>query len=430
MAEQYENNYETQLNGSINSSVTTLTVDAVPTTMSGDFRIKIDNEIILVGQVSGSTFVNCLRGQEGTTAASHSDNAVVTHVLTAAALESIIHPLDNITLHPTYGDHFRGPVLDSKWTRVTRVQGTDDMTVPSWLSILPTGLTNFGDYQSFTDSEEFEIQAALSFNNNGNDWGFGIICMNTSNTGLWVGFRATSRMGLFTVTTGTTGTEPISGQNLSYAGSTQMGHGRKYWVSLIKKQCAGTDTYWWRFSLDGGSWTKLFIGHQPSAFTPARIGWWKGVQGSGTSDEMAIDWFNVKDYYNDGNNLMTTPSSGTVTATSDASSQTNSPSVVIDGNVANEWYFPNSNTSGVHWKATFSVAQSMNRLRFRGRNDSFGIGRVEIDGNFVGNVNVIGTGWNYLDFPTVSASEVKIIWHKQNHGTNPGFQEIEAYLAS
>jgi hypothetical protein len=90
MVEQYENNYSTQLNGAIDSDDTTIVVDAAPVTMTGSFRIKIDNELILVGSVSGTSFTGCTRGVEGTTAASHSDNAIVKHVLTADALENII----------------------------------------------------------------------------------------------------------------------------------------------------------------------------------------------------------------------------------------------------------------------------------------------------------------------------------------------------
>jgi hypothetical protein len=89
MAEQFENNYTTQLNGAIDDNDTTLTVDAAPTTMTGEFRIRIEDEIILVGAVSGLTFTGCTRGAEGTTAAAHADNAVVRHVLTAGAISNI-----------------------------------------------------------------------------------------------------------------------------------------------------------------------------------------------------------------------------------------------------------------------------------------------------------------------------------------------------
>jgi hypothetical protein len=54
-----------------------------PTT--GQFRIKIDAELMLVTAVSGTTFT-VTRGIEGSTAASHANGATVTHILTAGAL--------------------------------------------------------------------------------------------------------------------------------------------------------------------------------------------------------------------------------------------------------------------------------------------------------------------------------------------------------
>jgi hypothetical protein len=88
--EQYKNNLATTLSGAINASVTSLTVASAtgwPTT--GDFRILIDSEILLVTAVSGTTFT-VTRGAESTTAASHSDGAAITHVLTAGALEALL----------------------------------------------------------------------------------------------------------------------------------------------------------------------------------------------------------------------------------------------------------------------------------------------------------------------------------------------------
>lgn len=97
MAEQFENNYSTQLNGGINAGDTTITVDAAPLTLTGDFRIIIDDELIIVGAVSGLTFTGCTRGAEGTVAATHADNSIVTHVLTAGSLAEVT--TDLVTAH-------------------------------------------------------------------------------------------------------------------------------------------------------------------------------------------------------------------------------------------------------------------------------------------------------------------------------------------
>lgn len=87
--EQYANNPITTLNGSINNSVTTLTViSASLFSTSGNFRILIDSEIMLVTAVSGTTFT-VTRGVEGTSGASHTSGATITGILTAQALENL-----------------------------------------------------------------------------------------------------------------------------------------------------------------------------------------------------------------------------------------------------------------------------------------------------------------------------------------------------
>lgn len=89
MPELYKNNASSLLNGGINDSVTSLDVDdATSFPASGNFRILIDSEIMLVTGVSSNTFT-VTRGQENTAAASHSDNATVTHIFTAGAIDAI-----------------------------------------------------------------------------------------------------------------------------------------------------------------------------------------------------------------------------------------------------------------------------------------------------------------------------------------------------
>lgn len=89
MSEKYTNNGASTLNGGINNSTTTVIVTSAasfPTT--GNFRILIDSEIMLVTAVSTNTFT-VTRAHENTSAASHSDLAVVTHIFTAGAIDAI-----------------------------------------------------------------------------------------------------------------------------------------------------------------------------------------------------------------------------------------------------------------------------------------------------------------------------------------------------
>ncbi|NJL70162.1 MAG: hypothetical protein HC888_00510 [Candidatus Competibacteraceae bacterium] len=88
--EQYANNSATTLNGAINDSVTTITVaDGSVFPSSGDFRIVIDDEILLVTARSTND-LTVTRGVENTTAASHSDSADVTHILSRQSLLNIV----------------------------------------------------------------------------------------------------------------------------------------------------------------------------------------------------------------------------------------------------------------------------------------------------------------------------------------------------
>jgi hypothetical protein len=101
--EKYSNDAQTTLFSAIaDNIVTTLVVaSAVLFPTTGNFRIRIDNEFMLVTGVSGTTFT-VIRGIEGSTAAAHAASALVTQVFTAGGLEAgIVDPtqtiLDGIT---------------------------------------------------------------------------------------------------------------------------------------------------------------------------------------------------------------------------------------------------------------------------------------------------------------------------------------------
>lgn len=84
--ERFANKPESTLSGSINNTVTSLSVasaSSFPT--GGTFRIAIGDELMVVTAVSGSTFT-VIRGAEGTTASSHNSGVPVMGVLTAGSL--------------------------------------------------------------------------------------------------------------------------------------------------------------------------------------------------------------------------------------------------------------------------------------------------------------------------------------------------------
>jgi hypothetical protein len=72
-----ENLSTVTLSGNINSTDTSITVSSVANLTTAGF-IKIDNETISYPNIVGNQLVNCARGQNNTTAASHTSGAALT----------------------------------------------------------------------------------------------------------------------------------------------------------------------------------------------------------------------------------------------------------------------------------------------------------------------------------------------------------------
>lgn len=88
--EKFANDVITNLSSAINNSVTTVAVangGSFPTT--GNFRILIDKELMLVTARSSNS-LTVVRGVEGSTAVAHESGARVMFILTPAALEQVL----------------------------------------------------------------------------------------------------------------------------------------------------------------------------------------------------------------------------------------------------------------------------------------------------------------------------------------------------
>lgn len=87
MVEQFANNASSNLSSTINASVTSLTVvDGSAFSSSGNFRIIVDSEIMLVTARTTNT-LTVVRGQEGTVATSHNSGTQVVQIVTAGAIQ-------------------------------------------------------------------------------------------------------------------------------------------------------------------------------------------------------------------------------------------------------------------------------------------------------------------------------------------------------
>lgn len=86
------NAWTTRINmsGGLSAVAATLTVtDPSGWPATGNFRLLIDQELLLVTGVSGLD-MTVTRGVEGTTAVFHAQGALVTNILTAEALSNLI----------------------------------------------------------------------------------------------------------------------------------------------------------------------------------------------------------------------------------------------------------------------------------------------------------------------------------------------------
>lgn len=124
--EQYSNLAQDTLNGGIDAVTPTVVLnDASEFPSTGNFRILIDTEILICASRSSNT-LTCTRGQEGTTAASHLNNATVTQVLTRdglLTLGSAIHRKEAFASRPAAGTEGR-LFLPSDGFVVQRENGT------------------------------------------------------------------------------------------------------------------------------------------------------------------------------------------------------------------------------------------------------------------------------------------------------------------
>ena len=82
----------TTLNGSINSSVTSITVaSAASLPLEGEYRILVESELMTVTAGQGTTSLTVTRGVDSTTAASHADAKSV-HSMDVVDVESVTDP--------------------------------------------------------------------------------------------------------------------------------------------------------------------------------------------------------------------------------------------------------------------------------------------------------------------------------------------------
>lgn len=121
--ELFSNAASDTLDGAINSSVTTLTLNDASSFPVGNFRILIETELLFCTS-RATNVLTVIRGIENTTAASHLDTTQVKHLLTAGSMKGLrdnilaeVGMIDDATSLSTDDDNFDDQNF-SGWTAV------------------------------------------------------------------------------------------------------------------------------------------------------------------------------------------------------------------------------------------------------------------------------------------------------------------------
>jgi hypothetical protein len=123
MTEQFANNAQTTLSAAIETtdgtSISVTSASGFPD--SAQYRILIDDEIMIVTAGAGTTTWTVTRGAESTSGATHDNGATVTHVLTAGALLALQDEVTPDASAVTYT-----PAVAADWDGDTDPGNADD----------------------------------------------------------------------------------------------------------------------------------------------------------------------------------------------------------------------------------------------------------------------------------------------------------------
>lgn len=280
--ERYANSTATTLNGAINNSVTSLTVTDGSTMPLAYFRIVVESEIMFCTARSSNT-LTVIRGQEGTTAASHADTVPVAHIITAGLLDAYRRDLlgaagiiDTSVSLSVDDDDFDDESFSGSWTIL---QGTPNVTITERnhrASILiPNGSAaaqQYGFMKAKTPSSGDYVQAA--FQTGGGSGQFpipGVMLADgaTYGSGNQMSFGYSLNENSFFLRH-FTGYNTYGGHDVS--GSSQNAY---FWPTMhLRIRWISSDHYTCECSPDGVSWAVVFSNQSNSGMssTPSYMG--------------------------------------------------------------------------------------------------------------------------------------------------------------
>ena len=289
LLEQFSNGGTTTLNGSISDSDTTITVtSSTPFPSTGNFRLVIESEILLVTAVSGSDFT-VVRGYESTAPASHADTTAVSLVLTSGSVDrwggdnipAFGYPLPYGTIVADDGS----TVLTASsfgWVNqgsatVTDQSGTILMSLPTSSGVNLRGQTRAAPSTPYAYVGAFQSCIPRS---------------GSSVAMVMMGFRNSSNFRMETFICGCNGDESFRMGVQQYATGTSSGtqvralNGFCLWAPAVWLRVADNGTNLiYSIGMDGKNWIQVYSASRTSYITsgPDQV-FWGGVNNSNTSN--------------------------------------------------------------------------------------------------------------------------------------------------
>jgi hypothetical protein len=149
----------TLLDGSLNSSATTITVDST-TGFSSTGTLYIESEQITYTGTSSTTFTGCTRGANSTTAASHSDDVRVAQFDSGATPRHVVRTADNNFLLFPYPDKAYELKFEFFKIPTTLSAATDVPAIPEqFQQVIVDGATAYG-YQYRGEAQQYQLNFA------------------------------------------------------------------------------------------------------------------------------------------------------------------------------------------------------------------------------------------------------------------------------
>lgn len=291
--EQLANNPTSTLSGGISSGATSLSVaSATPFPTTGNFVIKIDGELLVVTNVSGTTFT-VTRGQDGTSATSHSSGATVTQVVSKKVLENLyaeLYQVGTVASRPTtvrggtvyYGTdldvewYYNGSAWDLVWPNY--VPNANKVNISGWTalnlgsdtwtdyngvySVMQAAATGIRGHYHTIPSAPFNAYAVMGLN--------GVVDGN-NRAGILLYDSGTTKCKMLTILQ-----DQYSVVQTANTPSSAISSGSGFFISFMKTiyvRFQDDNTNWlYHYSVDGTNWINFFKETRNTFLTPTHIG--------------------------------------------------------------------------------------------------------------------------------------------------------------